>query len=144
MAQRLEGVDWLVRAAWNRRVEHEEQYLWQTVLGTPVRGETDLLVPASANTRKPARTARLALHEGALAGTAAPGRGETAIDRSVRHSRAGDRRGRWERRERTARMAAVEFGAHAHLRTSAGAPGMVRAPLDDRIVAPRAQKRLPR
>ncbi|WP_265286903.1 IS4 family transposase [Verminephrobacter eiseniae] len=32
MAQRLEGVDWLVRAAWNRRVEHEEQYLWQTVM----------------------------------------------------------------------------------------------------------------
>ncbi|WP_322784438.1 IS4 family transposase [Verminephrobacter eiseniae] len=61
MAQRVEGVDWLVRAAWNRRVEHEEQYLWQTVLGTPVLGETDLLVPASANTRKPARTARLAL-----------------------------------------------------------------------------------
>src|SRR6218665_2985217 len=61
MAQRLEGVDWLVRAAWNRRVEHEEQYLWQTVLGTPVLGETDLLVPASADTRKPARTARLAL-----------------------------------------------------------------------------------
>jgi len=61
MAQRVEGVDWLVRAAWNRRVEHEEQYLWQTVPGTPVPGETDLLVPASANTRKPARTARLAL-----------------------------------------------------------------------------------
>ncbi|MCW5282871.1 hypothetical protein D8B29_06165 [Verminephrobacter eiseniae] len=61
MAQRIEGVDSLVRAAWNRRVEHEEQYLWQTVLGTPVPGETDLLVPASANTRKPARTARLAL-----------------------------------------------------------------------------------
>ncbi|MCW8226561.1 hypothetical protein D8B32_28355, partial [Verminephrobacter eiseniae] len=49
MAQRVEGVDWLVRAAWNRRVEHEEQYLWQTVPGTPVPGETDLLVPASAN-----------------------------------------------------------------------------------------------
>ncbi|MCW8237363.1 hypothetical protein D8B34_27975, partial [Verminephrobacter eiseniae] len=32
-----------------------------TVPGTPVPGETDLLVPASANTRKPARTARLAL-----------------------------------------------------------------------------------
>ena len=61
MVQRLEGVDWLVRATWNRRVEHEEQYLWQTVLGTPVLGETDLLVPASANTRKPARTARLTL-----------------------------------------------------------------------------------
>src|SRR6218665_1857896 len=61
MAQRIEGVDSLVRAAWNRRVEHEEQYLWQTVPGTPVPGETDLLVPASANTRKPARTARLAL-----------------------------------------------------------------------------------
>ncbi|MCW8188269.1 hypothetical protein D8B34_28090, partial [Verminephrobacter eiseniae] len=49
MAQRVEDVDWLVRAAWNRRVEHEEQYLWQTVPGTPVPGETDLLVPASAN-----------------------------------------------------------------------------------------------
>src|SRR6218665_850918 len=34
---------------------------WWPRGGTPVRGETDLLVPASANTRKPARTARLAL-----------------------------------------------------------------------------------
>src|SRR6218665_3218202 len=85
-------------------------------------------------------TAGAALHEGALAGTAAPDSRETAIDRSVRHSRAGDRRGRWNR---AARMVAVEFAAHAHLRTSAATPGMVRAPLDDRIVAPRAQKRLP-
>ena len=61
MAERPDGVDWLVRAALNRRVVHEEQYLWQTVLGAPVQGETDLLVPASANTGKPARTARLAI-----------------------------------------------------------------------------------
>lgn len=61
MAERPDGVDWLVRAAWNRRVEHDEQYLWQTVLAAPVLGETDLLVPASANTKKPARTARLAI-----------------------------------------------------------------------------------
>src|SRR6218665_2499155 len=61
MAQRVEGVDWLVREAWNRRGGDEEQYLWQNVPGTTVPGGTDLLVPASANTRKPARTARLAL-----------------------------------------------------------------------------------
>ena len=36
VAGRPAGVDWLVRASWNRRVAHPEQYLWQTVVAAPV------------------------------------------------------------------------------------------------------------
>jgi hypothetical protein len=34
-AQRPHGVDWLVRAAWNRCARHPQRYLWQAVLDTP-------------------------------------------------------------------------------------------------------------
>jgi hypothetical protein len=57
IAERPIGVDWLVRASWNRRVEHPEQYLWPTVLASPVLGQTELQIPARAD--KPPRTARL-------------------------------------------------------------------------------------
>lgn len=57
VAGRPAGVDWLVRASWNRRVAHPEQYLWQTVVAAPVLGETELQVPATA--KRVARTARL-------------------------------------------------------------------------------------
>jgi len=36
VAERAEGVDLLVRAAWDRRVAHDERYLWATV-GSPVK-----------------------------------------------------------------------------------------------------------
>lgn len=38
ITERPVGVDWLVRASWNRRVPHDEQYLWRTVLASPVLG----------------------------------------------------------------------------------------------------------
>lgn len=57
VAERPAGVDWLVRASWNRRVAHPEQYLWQTVAAAPVLGETELQVPATP--KRLARTARL-------------------------------------------------------------------------------------
>jgi hypothetical protein len=57
LARRPTGVDWLVRASWNRRVAHPDRYLWETVLASPVLGETQLQVPAREN--RQARTARL-------------------------------------------------------------------------------------
>lgn len=57
IAERPAGVDWLVRASWNRCVAHDEQYLWQTVLASPVLGQSELQVPANA--KRLARTARL-------------------------------------------------------------------------------------
>ncbi|MEX3816511.1 IS4 family transposase [Paraburkholderia sp. BR13439] len=57
LARRPAGVDWLVRASWNRRVAHPDRYLLETVLALPVIGETQLQVPAREN--RQARTARL-------------------------------------------------------------------------------------
>ncbi|MFM0069399.1 IS4 family transposase, partial [Paraburkholderia aspalathi] len=57
LAERPAGVDWLVRASWNRCVAHPEKYLWETVMAAPVLGETRLQVPAREN--RSARTARL-------------------------------------------------------------------------------------
>ncbi|KWR75532.1 IS4 family transposase [Cupriavidus sp. IDO] len=58
-AQRPDGVDWLVRAAWNRCARHPQRYLWQAVLDTPAAGQTELQVPARGT--RPQRTARLTL-----------------------------------------------------------------------------------
>jgi hypothetical protein len=58
-AQRPDGVDWLVRAAWNRCARHPQHYLWQAVLDTPAAGHTELLVPAKGSRLQ--RTARLTL-----------------------------------------------------------------------------------
>lgn len=55
--KRPQGVDWLVRAAWNRRVRDPQDYLWQTVLNTPAAGHTELLIPARGTRTQ--RTARL-------------------------------------------------------------------------------------
>ena len=43
--ERAPSVDWLVRAAWNRGVDHPEKYLWETMQSVPVIGETSLLIP---------------------------------------------------------------------------------------------------
>ncbi|MFL9910746.1 IS4 family transposase [Paraburkholderia sp. RL17-337-BIB-A] len=58
-AQRPDGVDWLVRAAWNRCARHPQRYLWQAVLDAPAAGHTELLVPAKGS--RPQRTACLTL-----------------------------------------------------------------------------------
>uniref|UniRef100_UPI003F490CAA IS4 family transposase n=1 Tax=Cupriavidus yeoncheonensis TaxID=1462994 RepID=UPI003F490CAA len=58
-AERPAGVDWLVRAAANRRAQHPEGYLWETVQATAPLGRTELLVPARGNL--PQRTAGLTL-----------------------------------------------------------------------------------
>ena len=59
VAERPAGVDWLIRAAWNRRARHPDGYLWEAVQATTPLGNTDLLVPARRNF--PQRTARLTL-----------------------------------------------------------------------------------
>lgn len=58
-ADRPAGVDWLVRASWNRRVAHPQKYLWETIVAAPVLGFTELKIPGSGSTV--ARTARLTL-----------------------------------------------------------------------------------
>ncbi|OGB25651.1 MAG: hypothetical protein A3I66_22785 [Burkholderiales bacterium RIFCSPLOWO2_02_FULL_57_36] len=58
-AERAAGVDWLVRAAWNRCVDHPEKYLWDTMQSVSERGTTMLRVPARGNL--PERTTRLAI-----------------------------------------------------------------------------------
>lgn len=57
--ERPDGVDWLIRAAHDRRVRHPAQYLWESVQAMAPLGHTDLLVPARGS--MPQRTARLTL-----------------------------------------------------------------------------------
>jgi hypothetical protein len=64
VAERAEGVDLLVRAAWDRRVAHAERYLWATVLAQPVA--EIFTVPVPRHKDQPARTAVLTLRYGAL------------------------------------------------------------------------------
>ena len=52
-------MDWLVRAAWNRRAHHPQGYLWETVLDMPIAGHTELQIPTRG--ARAQRTARLAL-----------------------------------------------------------------------------------
>jgi hypothetical protein len=55
--ERPAGVDWLVRAAWNRSVDHPEHYLWEQMASAPVLGETALQIPVSG--QRAARSATL-------------------------------------------------------------------------------------
>lgn len=64
VSERAEGVDLLVRAAWDRRVAHEERYLWATVLAQPVAEIYAVHVPRQG--AQLARTAVLTLRFGAV------------------------------------------------------------------------------
>ena len=64
VAERAEGVDLLIRAAWDRRVVHDEQYLWATVLAQPVA--EIYTVPVPRHGAQPARTAVLTLRFGVV------------------------------------------------------------------------------
>ena len=48
--ERGAGVEWLVRAAWNRRVTHPERYLWEAMQAAPLLGTTKLRLPARGST----------------------------------------------------------------------------------------------
>ena len=45
LVQDSANVDLLVRAAWNRRVDHAEKYLWQTVKAFPLATTVTLEIP---------------------------------------------------------------------------------------------------
>ncbi len=51
--QRAKGVEWLVRAAWNRRVSHPESYLWQAMQAVAPPGHN---VVTSTRPRSGSRT----------------------------------------------------------------------------------------
>ena len=59
VAERPDGVDWLIRAVHNRVARHPQGYLWEAVLATLPLGHTELRVPARGTL--PQRTARLTL-----------------------------------------------------------------------------------
>jgi hypothetical protein len=48
IAERAPNVEWLVRAAWNRGVEHAENYLWEAMQSVAPVGTTSLRIPARA------------------------------------------------------------------------------------------------
>ncbi len=62
VAERVEGVDILVRAAWDRRVAHEERYLWATGCARTVAEIVPVHVPRRGD--HAARTAVLTLRFG--------------------------------------------------------------------------------
>lgn len=64
VAERPAGVDLLVRAAWDRRVEHPEQYLWATVTTWPVAATLRVHVPRPEG--QLARQATLSVRFGAV------------------------------------------------------------------------------
>ena len=61
-AERPAGVDVLIRAAWDRRVEHPEKYLWALVSAWPVA--TTLTVQVPRHEGQPARQATVSLRFG--------------------------------------------------------------------------------
>jgi hypothetical protein len=63
-AERPEGVELLIRAAWDRRVEHPEHYLWATVAAWPVAATLTVHVPRHEG--QPARQASVSLRFGAV------------------------------------------------------------------------------
>jgi Transposase DNA-binding/Transposase Tn5 dimerisation domain len=62
LQERPAGVDLLVRAAWNRRVEPPERYLWTTVAAHPVVATLTVRVPRRGP--QPARQATVAVRWG--------------------------------------------------------------------------------
>lgn len=54
---RSAGVEWLIRASWNRRVEHDEKYLWDMMKSVPLLGATSLRLPGRGQTAE--RTATM-------------------------------------------------------------------------------------
>lgn len=59
IAERARGVDWLVRAAWNRGVNHPEKYLWEAMQSVPGMGTTQLRIPARGKVAE--RTAQMSI-----------------------------------------------------------------------------------
>jgi hypothetical protein len=58
-AERPNGVDWLIRAAWDRRVAHPEKHLWAAMASAPVLGLMQLPLSRQGNSAQ--RTAELTI-----------------------------------------------------------------------------------
>lgn len=59
VAERPAGVDWLVRAAWDRCVVHPQRHLWAAMERVPLLGHAELRLPPREKSQ--ARLARLAI-----------------------------------------------------------------------------------
>lgn len=57
--EREVGVELLIRASWDRRIEHEERYLWAALLAQPVATRYEVQVPRRQT--QPARSATVTL-----------------------------------------------------------------------------------
>lgn len=63
-ASREPGVQWLVRAAWNRNVDHPEKRLWDAMKSQELLGTTTLRIPGRGKTAE--RSAQMAIRCGSL------------------------------------------------------------------------------
>lgn len=59
VAERPAGVDWLVRAAWDRGVVHPQRHLWATMGTAPLLGHAEVRLPPRE--KRTGRLARLAI-----------------------------------------------------------------------------------
>ena len=124
--ERAAGVDLLIRAAWDRRVAHEERYLWATVLAQPVAEMYTLHVPRRQD--QPARTAMLTMRFGAVELlSASPSPGRAAPDRVRLGGACGG--GVSARRGRAAGMAPAHHPAGPLAADGPGVRGMVHVPV---------------
>jgi len=64
-ASREPGVQWLVRAAWNRKVDHPEGYLWEAMKSQDLLGTTTLRIPGRGKIAE--RSAQMAVRSATLA-----------------------------------------------------------------------------
>ncbi len=126
VAERPAGVDLLIRAAWDRRVEHPEQYLWATVSTWPVAATLTVHVPR--HEAQPARQATLHLRFGARDRAPAPPSARRAPARGEGLGGVCPRRApaRWHR---AAGMAAADHHGRADRRDGGGTGRVVRGAL---------------
>lgn len=64
VVSRQPATQWLVRAAWNRRVAHDEGYLWEAMESQGILGVTTLRIPA--RDKKSERNARMLIRCGSI------------------------------------------------------------------------------
>jgi len=65
IALSLESYDFLIRAAWNRRLNQSDDYLWQAAEKAPILGNTSFIVPRADE--RPERTATVTLQSATVA-----------------------------------------------------------------------------
>lgn len=63
-ASRAPGVHWLVRAAWDRKVDHPDKYLWTAMKSQDLLGTTTLRIPGRGKIAE--RSAQMSIRSGLL------------------------------------------------------------------------------